>query len=386
MKNNGPDHSPLGPLSGFVPNHEVRALTGLRGVAALDVVIGHYNIHMNAFIHPFDFADSAVDLFFCLSSFTLCMVYLGGGKRFELGSFAIARFARIYPLFILMMIVCLIAGYGWGDEAFPEFKNAFILRHSLDQLTMLAALPIKSLSGFWNPAAWSVGIEVMCYIFLFPIFAAFWPKLLRVSPRLLLTTAICSSLICHFTFVRDYYPGVNGIGYPPPANAFAYWVALIRGISMFSAGAFVFAAYQAHRELRQATGLMTDAVMMLIIAINAGELYGFLNRHAMVVLVPLLIMGLMDDRSVTARLLASPPLHFLGLISYSIYLWHLPVYWIIMHFCPALIPMESMRILIPLMVAIIWATISYYLYETPARRLIRKFSRLPQLLPLQQRA
>ncbi|GAB0120167.1 acyltransferase family protein [Acidisoma sp. 7E03] len=363
--------APVMLVTGFVPKAEVRALTGLRGLAALNVMIGHYDIHSLPFLHCFDFTDAAVDVFFCLSSFTLCMVYLSDRKRFNSYDFAVARFARIYPLFALVMTVGLLTGYFWGDEAFPHFSDAFILKHTLAQFFLIAALPIKSLYGFWNPAAWSVAIEGVCYLFLFPVLVKYWPQVLRLSPRLLLAGTVCCALICHATYVKLYDPAINLVGFSGPTGYFTYWVALFRGSSMFISGALAYAALHRHRELQQATGLLTDAVTLLIIAIIAGASFGFVNRHAMVVLAPLLIMGMMDHQSLTARVLGSGPLHFLGLISYSIYLWHLPVYEIVLHLRPAFMASEITRILAPLVATLGLSVISYYFFETPLRRHVR---------------
>lgn len=372
MTSRGVDRISVALPSEYVPAHEVRSLTGLRGVAALDVVIGHYDIHNNRFIHPFVFHDAAVDVFFCLSSFTLCLVYLANERNFKLGSFAVARFARIYPLFVLMMVVCLLTGYFWGDEAFPRFTNAFILKHTLAQLTLVAALPTKSLAGFWNPAAWSVAIEVVCYIVLFPAFAGCWHRILRISPRLLFIFIFLCGLLCHLTYIDLYDPLVNLIGFPPAPNYWSYWVSLIRGVTMFTAGAFSFAVVQAHHDLRNALGKMTDAILLTIVAIIAGGSFSLVDRHALVVLTPLLIIGLLDSHSLTARILASGPLHFLGLISYSIYLWHLPLYQITLHLHPAFMKSEPERILAPMVATLIFSILSYYLYEAPARRFVRR--------------
>lgn len=355
-----------------MPSNEVRALTGLRGVAALDVMIGHYDIHNIPFIHAFVFNDPAVDIFFCLSSFTLCLVYLGGDEKFDFYDFFVARFARIYPLFLLTTAACVYIGFSWHGYFFPILSTGFIIQHTLAQLLLVAALPIKSLSGSWNSAAWSVSVEAVCYVTLFPLIVACWPKLRRASPRFLLLAMFSFALFDHVIYVRDYNSLVDGIGYPPPSNGSAYWVALARGATMFASGAIGFAIFKENRELRHAAGLMTDTAALLIIAIIAGETTGFINRHTLVVLAPLLIMGLMDGRSITARLLASPPLHFLGVISYSIYLLHLPIYGIVTHLFPAIVRSDTTRILIPFIVTLVFSAISYYFFEAPARRLIRR--------------
>ena len=82
-------------------NSELKALTGLRGVAALTVALAHYNLPiLGAANRLFFWHNAAVDLFFCLSGFTLALVYVGQPSRLGCGIMGVARFARIYPLYI----------------------------------------------------------------------------------------------------------------------------------------------------------------------------------------------------------------------------------------------------------------------------------------------
>ena len=87
---------------------EIRQLTGLRGVAALMVVLGHFPA-----LHPLanrvSWQTEAVDLFFCLSGVTLGIVYgFGGSKSLPLRGFLVARIARVYPLYLVTLAVAAI--------------------------------------------------------------------------------------------------------------------------------------------------------------------------------------------------------------------------------------------------------------------------------------
>ena len=81
---------------------ELRALTGLRGVAALTVVLAHFRPLL-----PYDaqvfflWQNAAVDLFFCLSGFTLSYVY--SRERFRFSSYLTARIARVYTFYVLTL-------------------------------------------------------------------------------------------------------------------------------------------------------------------------------------------------------------------------------------------------------------------------------------------
>src|SRR6478735_8115761 len=82
------------------------ALDGLRGVAALAVAVGHMGHETG---HPLDMSfHLAVDLFFGLSGFIVATAY---EQRLKAGlspfAFAKIRFVRLYPLYLLSVLVAL---------------------------------------------------------------------------------------------------------------------------------------------------------------------------------------------------------------------------------------------------------------------------------------
>jgi len=94
---------------------EIKSLTGLRGIAACWVMIGHYfgRFPGNAMVHTVvSHMYVAVDLFMILSGFVLAMTY---EDRFspaitarEYIRFVQARVARLFPLYALVTAICLL--------------------------------------------------------------------------------------------------------------------------------------------------------------------------------------------------------------------------------------------------------------------------------------
>ena len=346
---------------------EVRALTGLRGIAALNVVLGHYDIHAIPWLHMFIAHDAAVDMFFALSSFTLCLVY-GAAEPggLPVRRYAVARFARIYPLYAAVTAVVVFAL--WRHH--PDRLGTPLWLHLVGQVGLLGALPIPALSGFAVLQAWSVGVEALCYATVFPLLFVLARR--RISRRVLGVAVVAGGAVAFMAYRWHYTPAVQHLEFATFADRWAYWVASLRGAGMFVAG---WAAFLLWRNGGFATviGQSTDAIALLCVLIVMGERYGLLPKQAVVLLAPLLIAGLMDPRSLTARLLASTPVHALGVISYSMYLLHLEVYGQLLSRFPQLAAHEVSRIGVPVLVTLVAATASYTLFETPARRLLRRW-------------
>jgi len=111
-------------------------LDGLRGVAAISVMLMHYSENT---VNPlFKNADIAVDLFFILSGFVLAHAYgarLAGGWSPWL--FMRARIIRLYPLYLLgsliglaAMLVGAVAG-GFAGAHLARRLPAWLLRSAL---------------------------------------------------------------------------------------------------------------------------------------------------------------------------------------------------------------------------------------------------------------
>ena len=91
-----------------VARDNLDALTGLRFVAAFTVVIGH------SYRPLLEVSGIGMPLFFTLSGFIIHYVYADafatGGWRRAAGEFAGARFSRLYPLYLLLLVWSLLRG------------------------------------------------------------------------------------------------------------------------------------------------------------------------------------------------------------------------------------------------------------------------------------
>ncbi|MXP28657.1 acyltransferase family protein [Porphyrobacter algicida] len=123
----------------------IKPLHGLRGIAALTVVFGHYGIVTST-------PSLGVVLFFILSGFLIGKLYVERPfNTKEVSSYVVARFARIYPLFALVVV-----GTGVLNMAFPSAEVFYL---EPDQI-----VPHLLLFGS-NMTIWTICAEFQFYLF-----------------------------------------------------------------------------------------------------------------------------------------------------------------------------------------------------------------------------
>lgn len=176
-------------------------LDGLRGVAALSIVV----LHCHRYFGDMTWASAAlaVDLFFVLSGFVLAYAYearLATGAR----AFIKARLIRLYPLYLVgtlfgIVEALLIIRYGQGSVEWTWSKFWTSLPLSL----AMVPAPGKTMFPF-NGVMWSIFFE----LFINVVWALFWRPL--QSTRTLIAVVLVSGL--GLAFSAFYWHTVTGLG------------------------------------------------------------------------------------------------------------------------------------------------------------------------------
>ncbi|HVE66393.1 MAG TPA: acyltransferase, partial [Thermoanaerobaculia bacterium] len=153
------------------------ALTGLRFVAAMAVVL--YHVPMKPFASETATRLTAygylgVSLFFVLSGFILTYTYIDphtGALRGSVRDFWWARVARIYPVYLIALLLSLPIFLIFRVlVAAPAARPPALLSAALTPLLLQAWWPTTATQ--WNTPGWSLSVELFFYA-LFP-FAAVW--------------------------------------------------------------------------------------------------------------------------------------------------------------------------------------------------------------------
>jgi peptidoglycan/LPS O-acetylase OafA/YrhL len=311
----------------------------------------------------------AVDLFFLLSGFVISLSYR---RLFDRGTslrnyavFLLRRLARIYPLYVAVIAFMLVlygAGLSHGvtgkDLGVPLAENLLLVQ-------------AWGLADSLNGPSWSISTEFAAYL-LFPWLLR---AVLRRPPAGLALVAVVSLAALFYMASLPDPAGDPAHASVPLDIAWSGSVwPLMRCLAEFSLGIVIYAEFQ-DLPVRRAA-FLTDSLAIVLLALLC------LHRTdvAAVATAALLILALAADSgaAVIGRLLASPPIFFLGEISYSIYLLHLQEFrvrrLVESHLLRYLRPQLADVLALLAFFAVLFASASltYFFLEKPARDFFKR--------------
>ena len=324
-------------------------LTSVRFFAALIVILYHYNEEFTPYLPKFlaNFVEHGyigVSFFFILSGFILAANYYERLRDHTVSKaeFWWARFSRIYPLYILSILVMApryFVPVNW--DPFPE-QAMYAHAHPF-QLVLIVVFALQSFalpgSGFLNSPAWSISTEVFFYLclpFLIPLIARIksWALLMFICLFFLL--ALIGPYCYHQQIFTVNVPKL-GIPYTGDVDFFLNQfvrMSFITRIPEFLVGVL---GYRVYRELIQDRPVMWHYWLAAIFAI---PFFGFLMIEpkdnilttvlysGQVLGVPFflfIILALITSKSKIVEVLKKPRWVLLGEASFALYLFHIPI-------------------------------------------------------------
>ena len=294
-----------------------REIDGLRAFAVLPVIFFH------AGFKTFSGGYVGVDVFFVISGYLITTIILA---ELEKGKFSIIDFydrraRRILPALFIVMIFSLVFGYIWLMP--DEFKN---FGQSLVATSLFSNNILLSLTnGYWNLAnefkpllhTWSLNVEEQYYVIV-PIFLIFFWRHGRNSILYFLWVIFFSSFFFAIWFV-NVSPDLAFFILPTRA-----WEICIGALASIYLSRYPSIAY--NQKLSGALSFVGFTLIMIsIFSFDSTVL-----SPSYLLLIPttgaLLIIIFCQPSTFVFKILGNKILVFIGLLSYSLYLWHQPVF------------------------------------------------------------
>ncbi|HEY3487123.1 MAG TPA: acyltransferase, partial [Gammaproteobacteria bacterium] len=333
-----------------------REIDGLRALAVLPVILFH------AGFETFSGGFVGVDVFFVISGYLITTIILA---ELEQGKFSIVNFyerraRRILPALFLVMLVCIPFAWLW---LLPSDMKDF--SQSLVAVSVFASnILFWRESGYFDTAAelkpllhtWSLAAEEQYYV-LFPLFLIlFW----KLGKRWIL-------VLLGLVFVASFAVA-QWAAYAEPTAAF--YLLPTRGWELLIGAFAAFYLSRVNRKdfgkgLSEVSGWL--GVALIFYAVFAySKATAFPGSYALVpTLGAVLVILFATQQTVVGKFIGNKAFVGIGLISYSAYLWHQPLFAFARHrslFEPSHIVFLSLSAL-----ALVLAYFSWRFVEAPFR-------------------
>ncbi|MEI8209268.1 MAG: acyltransferase [Methylococcales bacterium] len=332
-------------------------IDGLRAVAVIPVIMFHagYKIFSGGFV--------GVDIFFVISGYLITTIIISelDSNNFSILSFYERRMRRILPaLFLVMGVSSILSYFLMLPDELENFGQS-VVATTLFSNNILLVLT----SGYWSLESefkpllhtWSLGVEEQYYI-IFPIFLIMgWRHFKKYILSILLFTAILS--ICAAQWGAINKP--EATFYLLPTRGWELLLGSFAGLYLIKTSE-VFLVKNTYTQLFSLLGF-------ILVFFSFFSFSGETPNPSFYTLVPtigvLLIILFAKEGTFVNVLLSSRPFVGIGLISYSAYLWHFPVFAFMRIY--SVEPPSSIASGVLCILTIILAYISWKFIEKPFR-------------------
>jgi len=365
-----------------------RVLESWRGICAMGVVLFHISLasHVHGFT-PVRNANLGVDFFFVLSGFVLGHAYSTRLTNLRAArEFVIRRVGRLLPLHLFALGILLLLelvklflvsrfNVSAGDAPFTGAFGIGALVASIFLVNGLGFIPYFA----WNGPSWSVSTEFWTYL----VFLA----ACLGGPRKYRVTASALALACGLALV---YIAARNVGLPTYSG-----LGLLSCLYGFACGNILNLLYRRLTARSIAPSPFAEYVALVVITAIFLGLAPWQQITAPLGFAFAILIFAFERGAVSRALMTPIPLH-LGLVSYSIYLMHIPVLAIVSGAAQTVqsklhvqlyVPspdgpllsfgngwINDAAVLLEVLVIVGSASLTYYAIENPARKYFNKLA------------
>lgn len=336
-------------------------LDGLRGIAALSVIIYHffhdnpisYNISQYPILHTItNLMQHGVTLFFVLSGFVITRILINTKQQENYFSqFYKKRALRIFPLYYLYLFV-----FFWTLSFLPQtgintdndsFFSVFFFLQNLDWIT-----------GFRSIAPghyWSLAVEEHFYFL--------WPLIVFIIPNNRITRLTIILIILSLPLKYYFYTSGIDINH----NTFSRYDSILLGalIAMFE--------QNPNYSLERIRKVFKSEILVLVILVLTGFIiYSFQKEFPLVkesfkhiilgVLSAIFIFRLINEKEDNwlYQFLTTDKMQYLGKISFGLYVWHMLIIQIMVYIG---FKNPIVDLVLTIAFSILFAHLSYFYFE-----------------------
>ena len=348
-----------------------KEIDGLRAIAVLSVVIYHLDIYIyghkllrGGFL--------GVDIFFVISGYLISSILIKNdiNSNFSITNFYLRRSRRILPAFFFMTFVILISSIIIVSQSdLKEIINSKIssIFFVSNFFFYFSSLDYGGLDSLLKPFlhTWTLSVEEQFYLF-FPFFFIFFSQ----KKRNIYIYLIFLFSFCFSNFAFRYFPNLNF--YLIFSRAWELFFGYIILINQNK----IYAFFSKKRSKQIISFISLISILFSLIFFYEEKLHPSIFTLFIILSTGLLIIFSMENK-IISFILSNKLIVFIGLISYSLYLWHYPILALFRY---KLIEFTSYHKMIALVLIFLISIFSYYFIEKKYRNKTVTFKKLASFI------
>lgn len=299
-------------------------IDGLRALAVISVIFFHAQFTIEEYTF-FQGGFIGVDIFFVISGYLISLIIfkeLIFEETFSFKNFYERRIRRIFPLLIFVSLVS--SYFGWIfllPDSFVSFSKTILysLSFSSNFYFYFSELEYNNLNSLFKPFlhTWSLSIEEQFYL-LFPITVFFIIKFYKKYLIYFLILFFITSLLIAELGSRNY-------------TSLSFYLIHTRIWELLAGSILAYFEVNSGRKIKNNfSNTFLNILGFLLILFPIFIFNNSINHPSFFTLIPVvgvcLIIWFSEKKNYVSKLLSSKILTKIGLISYSLYLWHYPIF------------------------------------------------------------
>ncbi len=321
-------------------------INALRAIAVIGVILFHFKIPY------FNGGFAGVDVFFVISGYLITRIIINSLEKqnFSFLEFYVKRIKRIVPALLVLITVITLLGF------FVYFPKDYMT----NERSAASSLLFVSNFLYWRTTnyfvqstdnilihTWSLSVEWQFYL-VYPFFLYLSRNFLKSKKKYFLSFCLVTAIIFLGSDVYCIYH-YNPAFYLLPSRS---WEMMIGGVAFLSEG------FINNLKYKKAIAYLGYSLILLsFLFINSDMLWPGVYTLLPVLATFCVIVANFND----FKLLKHKAIQFTGVISYSLYLWHWPLYVFAIYIGTQ---MNAINIIFIILLAFLLASVSYQYIES----------------------
>lgn len=344
----------------------IPALDGLRSIAILSVMLFHLDTN-----GAFKLGWAGVNLFFVISGFLITGILLdskGGDNYFR--NFYIRRSLRIFPIYYITLIGVILLWFlklNWGiRENFSYSDWPYYLVYFQNYVIGIEKFNPNFPSIFNH--TWSLAVEEQFYFI--------WPAIVYIFDRKALSKIMWGLFL--FSIISRV------VTWQITANPFLLQTALYNQFDGFVSGGFIALLFRTTPFSKKNMVLFARVIgfiafILCIISYFTQSLVPGLHINIwfyslLAIFFTTVLVETTLANSLASQFLCNPALMYIGKISYGLYLYHFPIFWLIDSIADVLGISASIIPILQFLVTFVVSILSWRLLESPLLKIKEHFT------------